>query len=178
MTSARSSKSSFALGEQPEWAGTEAVDETVDAVSFISTLLQEDPSESLLRRGYCIVSVDDEYLQLSSAFHSTFEEFCALPEEEKHKFAFLQFDPNTHSPNQYHGFSTVDGLKEQFMVIIVLLYTQKLQDEDWRWKLPRTSNPTASWKFRNTALRKSRPPLSQACTWCYGINIPTTRKRG
>lgn len=106
----------FSLGEQPDWAGTEAVDNTIDATEFLGTLLAEDPSHSLIIRGYCVVVLEEEHLSLYSDFHSTFESFVHSPQKYKEQFAFMQFDPNSHSPNQYHGFSVVEGLKEQFMV--------------------------------------------------------------
>jgi len=114
----RRGKQQFVVGKQPEWAGTEDVDETIDPVRFISTLLREDPSDSLISRGYCVVRLDDAMLSLYSQFHSAFEKFVALPTAEKEKYAYLQFDPSVYSPNQYHGYSVVHGLKEQFMMRI------------------------------------------------------------
>jgi len=44
------------------------------------------------------------------------ERFFSKPWEEKSLYALKQFDQERHSPNQLHGFSVVDGLKEQLMI--------------------------------------------------------------
>jgi len=110
-------KKQFTLGEQPDWAGTEDVDSTLDG-SFVQTLIKEENQVSLLKRGYCLFPLDDMSLGLYSSFHDAFEKFSALPVPDKQRYAHLQFDKASYSPNQYHGFSVVEGLKEQFMMRI------------------------------------------------------------
>jgi hypothetical protein len=47
--------------------------------------------------------------------------FCKLPIEEKAKFAKVEnntlMEDTKWTPNQFHGYSRMEGLKEQFMVI-------------------------------------------------------------
>lgn len=103
----------FTLGEQPDWAGEEAV---IDPpTGFVEALLSSPPARSLLSRDYCVMPLSNADVDVYSAFHSDWEEFCALSEGEKRGYAQLQFEPGLHSPNQFHGFSVVQGLKEQFM---------------------------------------------------------------
>jgi len=106
----------FRLGVQPEWANIEPAEHP--SVSFTEKLLGEDPVTSLINRGYCVVplsaSTQDEY----SAFYRSFQLFSAQDIKKKSEWAHVQFDPAKHTPNQYHGFSVVAGLKEQFMMRI------------------------------------------------------------
>jgi hypothetical protein len=105
-------KQVFELGEQPEWAGTEPA---VYVPDLISTLLDEGTSTSLQKRGYGLVRLEKGTRDAYDSFFSSFEEFCDGSMEEKAAYALHQFDADEHSPNQYHGFSVVSGLKEQFM---------------------------------------------------------------
>mmetsp|Transcript_60140 Transcript_60140/g.95497 ORF Transcript_60140/g.95497 Transcript_60140/m.95497 type:complete len:416 (-) Transcript_60140:59-1306(-) len=104
----------FQLGAQPEWAGKEANAEV--PTSFIETLLDEDNAESLLNRGYCVVKLAEQTTTYYSQFHALIEQFFALSATEKQKYALLQFEAASNSPNQCHGYSQVSNLKEQFMM--------------------------------------------------------------
>lgn len=84
----------FSLGPQPDWAGTEEVDNSIDPQEFVSLLLSEDPSLSLITRGYCVVPLEVEHHELYSKFHSSFEEFTKSG--NKQHFANLQFDATEH----------------------------------------------------------------------------------
>ena len=112
MTAQQSKK--FQLGDQPEWAGREP--NTDLPSSFIEELLNEDKAESLLNRGYCVIKLDEKTTNYYSKFHTLIEEFFALKDSEKEKYALLQFEPDNNSPNQCHGYSQVSNLKEQFMM--------------------------------------------------------------
>jgi hypothetical protein len=106
-------RKAFQLGEQPVWAGEEpAVD---PGASFVAELLSQPPEAVLNARGYCLVTLDAETEACYSDFHADWLAFCA-DENEKIKAAQLQFEQATHSPNQYHGYSQVQHLKEQFMM--------------------------------------------------------------
>jgi len=105
----------FSLGDQPEWTGVEPC-VALTAAEQRTLLCGEDVEEQLVSRGYAVVPVHEATQNLFSAFLSDFEAFSAMPLEDKHPFAVTQFDPAKHSPNQLHGFSRIDGLKEQFMV--------------------------------------------------------------
>lgn len=58
----------FKLGEQPEWAGTEACAPLT--TQFIASLLQEDPVNSLVNRGYAVVELSGDAVANYSSFHS------------------------------------------------------------------------------------------------------------
>jgi len=103
----------FQLGEQPNWAGKEECTDVGE--EFIGNLLNEKVTESLIQRGYAIVKLDKEVTELYSAFHKAFECFSHSEEEHRKKYATL-FSQDKYSPNQFHGFSVVAGLKEQFMM--------------------------------------------------------------
>lgn len=106
----------FTLGEQPTWAGEEAAVDPGDG--FLDALLLAAPAQVLNERGYCIVRLGVRDATTYAAFHADWQSFCALPSADKEHFAQLQFDrdPGTYSPNQFHGYSRMHGLKEQFML--------------------------------------------------------------
>mmetsp|Transcript_798 Transcript_798/g.1199 ORF Transcript_798/g.1199 Transcript_798/m.1199 type:complete len:395 (+) Transcript_798:36-1220(+) len=104
--------SKFHLGPQPNWCGTEPC---VPVEGLIDSLLQEGVISSLKTRGYGIVPLSPATRTSYDQFCFSFEEFCRLDLIEKADYALKQFCPGKHSPNQYHGFSKVGGLKEQFM---------------------------------------------------------------
>ncbi len=56
-----------------------------------------------------------------SKFSSALEAFCSRPIEEKALYAKIEnktkMDDSKWTPNQFHGYSRMEGLKEQFMVI-------------------------------------------------------------
>lgn len=106
-------KLTFSLGEQPEWAGKTEI--TPKGVEFIEEVIK-NPSKSLVERGYAIIRLCESLTNNYSLFHSAWEEFSASKEENKVQYAIQQFEPKNNSPNQYHGFSVVGGLKEQFML--------------------------------------------------------------
>eukprot|EP00026_Physarum_polycephalum_P003733 Phypoly_transcript_03747.p1 GENE.Phypoly_transcript_03747~~Phypoly_transcript_03747.p1 ORF type:complete len:611 (+),score=151.66 Phypoly_transcript_03747:440-2272(+) len=103
----------FELGEQPNWAGTDAC--VPQPADYIPSVISEGVA-SLNKRGYAIIELPTEVSDAYSDFHAAFEAFSQSPLEHKQKYATQQFDTNAHSPNQFHGFSVVDGLKEQFMM--------------------------------------------------------------
>jgi len=103
----------FQLGEQPIWIGKEEC--TLMKDDFIPTLLGESPASSLISRGYAVVKISEKMTHLYSQFHQSFEIFSHSTEEHKKTYATL-FTKDTFSPNQFHGFSVVTGLKEQFMM--------------------------------------------------------------
>mmetsp|Transcript_14072 Transcript_14072/g.17743 ORF Transcript_14072/g.17743 Transcript_14072/m.17743 type:complete len:128 (+) Transcript_14072:161-544(+) len=125
----------FSLGEQPEWAGISAC--VPKGKEFIEVLLT-NPTPCLIERGYAVVKVSQELYSCYSAFHAVWEEFSALPQEEKSRYAVQQFNQRTNSPNQYHGFSVVRGLKEQFML--------RSSCTNFATKLAGPISPT-SWSF-------------------------------
>ncbi len=102
------------MGQQPHWANTEPAEFLSNG--FIQTLLSEDPAESLITRSYAIVELPPAASEAYSRFHDVFEEFSRQDEAHKLPYAFQQFSPQMHSPNQFHGFSVMEGLKEQFMM--------------------------------------------------------------
>lgn len=105
----------FTLGEQPEWIGKEEVQAMPE--DFIPKLLQESSTESLIQRGYAVVHLPSETTELYSQFHSGFEEFSHSDPANKQLFATLYSkEAKKHSPNQYHGYSMVAGLKDQYMM--------------------------------------------------------------
>ena len=104
----------FELGEQPDWANVTHAEDLND--DLLSEILNEGPIHSLLYRSYAIVPLEPKTRQLYDEFHSEFAKWCKEPLSEKIKYAFLQFNKSVHSPNQFHGYSEVDGLKEQLML--------------------------------------------------------------
>lgn len=121
----------FQLGDQPEWANTEAA-VAKEGVAYVAQLIDESPARSLLTRGFAVVELAQATREKYDVFHIGFENFCALPREERAKHALLQFDKAAHSPNQYHGYSEVANLKTQFMMRLQghggsLLMPQELQ---------------------------------------------------
>jgi hypothetical protein len=106
----------FRLGVQPEWANVEPA--VPPSAAFSNTLLGEDPVVSLINRGYCVVPLPASTQNQYSAFYQSFQLFSAQDIKQKSEWAHVQFDPAKHTPNQYHGFSVVAGLKEQFMMRI------------------------------------------------------------
>ena len=112
-------KNGFILGDQPVWAGMEANHEFEDtnaALDFIETVIQEDSNVSLLTRGYAIIPLEQDTYETYNLFHTAFEQFSHQDLRQKSLVALQQFDHQDFSPNQYHGFSMVDGLKEQWMM--------------------------------------------------------------
>lgn len=106
----------FRLGAQPNWANVDPAEP--HSLEFAAQLLSEDPLVSLINRGYCAVPLPAETQDLYSAFYQTFQDFSAQDIAKKQEWAHVQFSPAKHTPNQYHGFSVVSGLKEQFMMRI------------------------------------------------------------
>eukprot|EP01118_Nematostelium_gracile_P003016 TRINITY_DN1345_c0_g1_i1.p2 TRINITY_DN1345_c0_g1~~TRINITY_DN1345_c0_g1_i1.p2 ORF type:complete len:347 (-),score=93.09 TRINITY_DN1345_c0_g1_i1:100-1140(-) len=103
----------FKIGEQPNWIGKEPNADY--PTSFIKDLLSAPPTQNLIERGYTVIEIPPEVSDLYSRFHSVFEEFSRTDNEHKQKYATL-YDKSSFSPNQFHGFSVVAGLKEQFML--------------------------------------------------------------
>jgi len=54
-------------------------------------------------------------MEVYDAFSRSLDAFFSQRLEEKAKFATL-YDDSTYSPNQYHGYSRMEGLKEQYMI--------------------------------------------------------------
>ena len=107
-------QNSFVLGEQPQWIGIENC--TEQPIELIEELLK-DPIVSLIERGYAVVELQESIINCYSDFHSIWEEWTSNNLEMKSKYAIYQFgEDNNRTPNQYHGFSVVDKLKEQFMI--------------------------------------------------------------
>jgi len=115
----------FSLGEQPNWAGQEPV--VPQPKEYIPQLLATPPGQSLAERGFCVCELSDEVLKTYSSFHKIFEYFSASDFSVKSPYALQQFNPLPHAPNQYHGFSRIDGLKEQFMMRIGGVGQKELQ---------------------------------------------------
>ncbi|ETO21535.1 hypothetical protein RFI_15668 [Reticulomyxa filosa] len=114
--STTTTKKTFQLGAQPHWAGQE--ENANLSTDLIKSLLNsESANEQLIERGYCLIEVPKTLEGYYSQFHECCETFFkSNKEKEKIKYAQLQFDPDTNSPNQCHGYSAVDTLKEQFMM--------------------------------------------------------------
>jgi len=111
------SSKQFTIGEQPDWAGTE---ECIDAPdNFIASLLK-DPASSLIKSGYALIELPEQITDTYTEFHDAFVAFSRAPEEDKERYASKQFEQGNKtkkfSPNQFHGFSVMSGLKEQFMM--------------------------------------------------------------
>lgn len=100
---------------QPEWAGLESVADISEPKRFLSELLKESTAESLITRGYAVVKLDGDMKNAYTKFAIDFDAFCSQPIEEKAKFA-TKFTSIKHSPDQFHGYSRMEGLKEQYMV--------------------------------------------------------------
>ena len=123
----------FNLGDQPEWAGREPNENL--PLSFIDKLLNEDPADSLINRGYCVIKLESKITNYYSKFHTLIEQFFSLSQSEKEKYAFLQFEPNNNSPNQCHGYSQVSNLKEQFMMRCIGKISSD-QENDFKYTFP------------------------------------------
>jgi len=109
----------FQLGKQPDWAGTDECRDVTTA--FVEELLSSSNNlasvaETLINRGYAIVELTDQVIDTYSRFIHSFESFCHQDATTKAKYATLFTQNDTFSPNQFHGFSVVSGLKEQFMM--------------------------------------------------------------
>jgi len=104
----------FKIGEQPRWAGTEECEDV--PASFMTDLLSETVVEQLITRGYAVVKVTATVQSLYGDFLESFEKFMEQREAEKTSYAMVQFEKDKHSPNQYHGYSLVGNLKEQYML--------------------------------------------------------------
>lgn len=106
----------FTLGEQPEWINNEPATVRHDA-DFVRGLVDHESCTQQLRtRGYCILQLDNDTRRLYDEFLNGYQCFCDSSLEHKRRFATLQFEQSANSPNQYHGYSQVDGLKSQFMM--------------------------------------------------------------
>src|SRR5690606_37283415 len=101
------------LGEQPNWIGQEECRDVGE--EFVAQLLKESSTNSLIERGYAVVPLPEKTTKLYSDFHEAFECFSHSSEDNKRTFATL-FTDDKYSPNQFHGYSEVAGLKEQFMM--------------------------------------------------------------
>ncbi|XP_062514336.1 uncharacterized protein LOC134189953 [Corticium candelabrum] len=100
--------------EQPNWDGLkDALD--VDPHEFMQQILSEATAESLAKRGYAIVKLSPEVIKACQDMHIAMATFMKQSADEKAKFA-TKTDDLLYSPNQYHGYSKMKGLKEQFMV--------------------------------------------------------------
>eukprot|EP01112_Ceratiomyxa_fruticulosa_P015827 TRINITY_DN470_c0_g1_i4.p1 TRINITY_DN470_c0_g1~~TRINITY_DN470_c0_g1_i4.p1 ORF type:complete len:413 (+),score=81.41 TRINITY_DN470_c0_g1_i4:1941-3179(+) len=97
-----------------DWAG---LDDNYDVeLSFVDEVLSKSVGESLVKRGYALALVDEPFIELRDGFQLALQAFCEQPlETEKFKFA-IKSDDTPHSPNQFHGYSRMEGLKEQFMI--------------------------------------------------------------
>ena len=68
-----------------------------------------------MRAGYAVLKLSQDVVQSCQNMHSAMQAFMKQPAQEKAKFA-TKTDDARYSPNQYHGYSKMKGLKEQFMV--------------------------------------------------------------
>jgi isopenicillin N synthase-like dioxygenase len=100
--------------DQPDWDGLKDA-LVVDAKDFMRKLTSETIAESLTKRGYAVLKLSQEVVCACQNMHAAMEAFMKQPDEEKAKFA-TKTDDTKYSPNQYHGYSKMKGLKEQFMV--------------------------------------------------------------
>lgn len=66
--------------------------------------------------GYAILKLSPEVIESCQDMHAAMEAFMKQSTDEKAKFA-TKMDDTPYSPNQYHGYSKMKGLKEQFMVL-------------------------------------------------------------
>jgi len=104
-----------ALGEQPEWGGLEECLEIPDPKEFIQELIESDLAESLINRGYALIPLDEDLKKVYADFALSLKAFCDQDISEKVKFATLM-DNSKYTPNQFHGYSRMEGLKEQYMI--------------------------------------------------------------
>ena len=104
---------------QPQWAGEEPSVE-VDAKVFFAELMKESPAQQMITRGYAVVSLAPATMRTYDDFYKALALFCNQPLAEKLKFAQLKngtkMDDSTFTPNQFHGYSQMQGLKEQLMI--------------------------------------------------------------
>jgi hypothetical protein len=105
---------SFEIGAQPDWANTDPC--SVAPAGYVEGLLQEGVPTTLVSRSFGVIELEAGDVDLYSQFHEVFFAFMRSPMEERQKYAILQFDQSTSSPNQFHGFSQVGGLKQQFLM--------------------------------------------------------------
>lgn len=92
----------------------------VEPRSFFQDLMKESPAHQMIKRGYAIVPISPDLTRIYGEFAESLALFCKQPLEEKLKFAQLKngtkMDDSRFTPNQYHGYSQMLGLKEQFMI--------------------------------------------------------------
>eukprot|EP01119_Soliformovum_irregulare_P000448 TRINITY_DN10309_c0_g1_i2.p1 TRINITY_DN10309_c0_g1~~TRINITY_DN10309_c0_g1_i2.p1 ORF type:complete len:241 (+),score=57.61 TRINITY_DN10309_c0_g1_i2:36-758(+) len=105
---------SIKLGEQPQWVGLEPNVEVPD--SFFDELIAEPVARSLLTRGYALVELPRDVRRNYADFALALKAFCEQSQEEKARFATMMPDSTKWSPNQFHGYSKMEGLKEQYMI--------------------------------------------------------------
>jgi len=108
----------FKLGEQPDWAHVEGTAD-IDGPGFVEELLASGGPKSLIERGFCVVQITEEEAEAGRRFLKVYEGFALSPIEERARFAQVQFDEASFSPNQFHGYSEVADLKTQFMMRIM-----------------------------------------------------------
>jgi len=106
----------------PEWSGLDPNVEVEDPAKFIEELLNEDIATSLLQRGYAVFRLNEETKKVYSDFAVSLAMFCHQPLEEKAKYATLMESSNNSvfTPNQFHGYSRMEGLKEQFALMVLV----------------------------------------------------------
>ena len=100
---------------EPNWIGLDPVKEIENPNQFFKTLSEENPAESLLKRGYAVIKLPENLKQSYAKFAIALDEFCNKPLSQKAEYA-TKFDNSTYTPNQFHGYSRMEGLKEQYMV--------------------------------------------------------------
>eukprot|EP00117_Sycon_ciliatum_P017059 scpid78356/ scgid16223/ len=150
----------WTMGEQPNWIGVDQPGELPHGL--LDDLLTDGVCKSLITRGYAIAPLTDDVTTSAVAMDAAMRAFCARSEDDKVAFVRMSGGgdaartgdasnrgdagscapgadadeaPVRHSPNEYHGFARVEGLKEQFMIRIGgdgtdLLYPGAYPDPD------------------------------------------------
>eukprot|EP01117_Protostelium_nocturnum_P006975 TRINITY_DN2502_c0_g1_i3.p1 TRINITY_DN2502_c0_g1~~TRINITY_DN2502_c0_g1_i3.p1 ORF type:complete len:270 (-),score=94.90 TRINITY_DN2502_c0_g1_i3:55-864(-) len=103
---------------QPEWAGMEDNAQVENPERFVQQLSEEDVALSLKERGYALIQLSETVMETYDNFSRSLDAFFNQSLEEKSKFATKMMGPSNQqfTPNQYHGYSRLEGLKEQFMI--------------------------------------------------------------
>ena len=85
--------------------------------SFVYSLLnRETVAESLVSRGYAIITLPTETSFIYSSFYSLCQLFFKSSDRFKQNYSQIQFNESNKSPNSLHGYSLVQNTKEQFMI--------------------------------------------------------------
>lgn len=117
------------------------------SISLLST-------DFLLLLGYAIVKLSPEVIKACQDMHIAMATFMKQSADEKAKFA-TKTDDLLYSPNQYHGYSKMKGLKEQFMVVTFHITVRLQLGQFFHYRFEHVGM-ACHYYFRDRILRESK----------------------